>query len=212
MTNVNYPKGFLEQTDFGHMDDDDSTLMFYYSGQIHIRNVLNEIQSNLHPPESTYAFPTVHTSRKLKKGAADVENATRRTILRDEFYHTLTRWKDILPPKLQWSDDQEPSKEINNARLRAKYYGAVYIVHRPFLRQVLDHEMGAPEKHSPHSDSHPGTMAPPTRWGADDKDKANILQSAKICVDAAMHSTVAFDSIIDHRRLIVTNIFGTAHA
>lgn len=67
MTNVDYPKGFLEQADFGQMDDDDSSLMFYYSGQIHIRNVLNEIQSNLHPPESMYTPPTLHTSFKTQE-------------------------------------------------------------------------------------------------------------------------------------------------
>lgn len=51
---VNYPKGFLEQADFEDFNDEESSMMFYYSGQIHIRNVLNEIQSNLHPPESMY--------------------------------------------------------------------------------------------------------------------------------------------------------------
>lgn len=186
-------------------------MMFCYSGQIHIRNVLNEIQSNLHPPESMYHFPTWHLSRKLTKGAADLDNTNQRAILRDEFYHSLTRWRTILPPDLQWKDDDQPSTEINSARLRAKYYGAVYIVHRPFLRQVLDHEMRAPEKQSPQSDSHQGPMAPPTRWG-DDKAHADILESAKICVGAAERSTVAFDSIIERKRLIVTNIFGTAHA
>lgn len=56
VTGVNYPKGFLEQADFGDFNDEESSMMFYYSGQIHIRNVLNEIQSNLHPPESMYTF------------------------------------------------------------------------------------------------------------------------------------------------------------
>lgn len=57
ITGVKYPKGFLEQADLGRMDDQESTLMFYYSGQIHIRKVLNDIQSNIHPPESLYNFP-----------------------------------------------------------------------------------------------------------------------------------------------------------
>lgn len=135
-------------------------------------------------------------------------------MLRDGFYATLTRWRNILPPKLQWKDEEQPSAEINDARLRAKYYGAVYIVHRPFLRQVLDQEMGPLENQSPRSDSHPGTMAPPAlaRWGSDEKAMHDILQSAKICVGAAIQSTVAFDNIIERKRLIVTNIFGTAHA
>ena len=212
VTNVDYPKGFLEQADFGQMDDDDSTMMFYYSGQIHIRNVLNEIQSNLHPPESTYNFQRCTQVGNSRKDIPDLDNATRRTILRDGFYQTLTRWRNILPGKLQWEDDEEPSTEINDARLRAKYYGAVYIVHRPFLRQVLDHEMWPLENQSPQSDSHPGPMPPPARWGVDEKARIDVLQSAKICVGAAMRSTIAFDKIIERKRLIVTNIFGTAHA
>ena len=43
--------------------------------------------------------------------------------------------------------------------------------------------------------------------GMPDKE---IFQAAKRCVEAAMHSTEAFDMVAD--RLIVTNIHGTAHA
>lgn len=54
---VKYPKAFLEEAELKRMDDEESTMMFYYSGQIHIRNVLNLIQSNLHPPESLSTSP-----------------------------------------------------------------------------------------------------------------------------------------------------------
>lgn len=45
-----------------------------------------------------------------------------------------------------------------------------------------------------------------------EKRRAETISLAHICVQAAMHSTVAFDGVLDHRRLIVTNIMGTAHA
>lgn len=131
-----------------------------------------------------------------------------------------------MPEKLQWSDDDPPSRDINDARLRAKFYGAQYIIHRPFLRHALDNEVQNQDIRSPQSDvfrgsrsSYPsqpnerrgGTMAPP-RPSVDKDAHADILHSAKTCVSAAMQSTTAFDNIIDHKRLIVTNIFGTAHA
>lgn len=130
-------------------------------------------------------------------------------------------WRTILPARLKWNDTDLPSSDINDARLRAKYYGAVYIVHRPFLRQILDSEIDPQEIQSPQSDSQQGarstpsafsgTMAPPRPF-ADEKTYAETLKFAKICIHAAIQSTIAFDSIINHKRLIVTNIFGTAHA
>ena len=39
-----------------------------------------------------------------------------------------------------------------------------------------------------------------------------VLQSASIAVKAAIRSTTAFDEAMEMKRLIVTNIFGTAHA
>ncbi|MCJ1464229.1 hypothetical protein MMC07_002842 [Pseudocyphellaria aurata] len=149
-----------------------SMVMFCYSGQVLIRNILNNIQINLHP-------------------AKDAEIKTSVTPLRDEFHQTLQRWRELLPLELQWQEEENPSADINKARLRAKYYGALYIVHRPFLRDILDFEIGS--KKSPPLAS-----------------LEVMAASAKICVDAAMKSTVAFDNIVG--RLIVTNIFGTAHA
>jgi hypothetical protein len=138
--------------------------------------------------------------------------------LRDQLDSMLNRWRELLPPQLQWREDDPPALDINDARLRAKFYGAQYIIHRPFLRLVLDREVLDRETKSPPHNSftplnerHSGLMAPP-RPNIDREVPADIYRSAQICVKAAMHSTTAFDSIINHRRLVVTNIFGTAHA
>ena len=55
-------------------------------------------------------------------------------------------------------------------------------------------------------------MGPPEQTEKQRLLQGQILQSAKICVAAAIQSTEAFDNIINKQRLIVTNIFGTAHA
>ncbi|KAL9635607.1 MAG: hypothetical protein Q9204_002569 [Flavoplaca sp. TL-2023a] len=212
--NVEYPKGFMDDFEKADMPDSavpNQTMMWYYSGQIHIRNMLNDIQSELYPPE-------------------DKERAVRGTALRDHFHDRLQAWRNLLPIGLQWSDDDPPSPDINTARLRAKYYGALNIIHRPFLRHALDHNMDFQE--SPPTQAHAvinyqsrsssyspqsferknSNMGPPGSTQKEKIHQAEILHSAKTCVEAAVQSTKAFDNIINRQRLIVTNIFGTSHA
>ena len=38
---------------------------------------------------------------------------------------------------MQWKDSDPPSKDINAARMRAKYYGVCSIIHRPRLYHAL---------------------------------------------------------------------------
>ncbi|KAL8733456.1 MAG: hypothetical protein Q9166_002082 [cf. Caloplaca sp. 2 TL-2023] len=210
---LDYPKGFMDDFEKADMPDSaipNQTIMWYYSGQIHIRNMLNDIQSELYPPE-------------------DKERAVRGTALRDHFDSRLRAWRELLPIGLQWSDNDPPSSDINTARLRAKYYGAQYIIHRPFLRHALDNNMDFQESPSPHvnvvSHQHRSSsispqamerknsnMGPPGQTAKEKIHQAEILHSARTCVAAAIQSTEAFDNIINRQRLIVTNIFGTAHA
>lgn len=138
--------------------------------------------------------------------------------LRDQLDSMLNTWRDLLPPQLQWDEEDPPSRNINDARLRAKFYGAQYIVHRPFLRLALDNEVQDRDVKLPRNNTFTplnerriGPMAPP-RSNIDKEVPADILHSARTCVGAAMRSTTAFHNIIDHRRLVVTNILGTAHA
>jgi len=136
----------------------------------------------------------------------------------------LKDWLQVLPPQLRWNDTDPPATDINVARLRAKYYGARYIIHRPFLnyalhsqslRESIDKRLESLPSFGSPSGRHEGAMAPPTpralSSGATDQVE-KILLSAKLCIDAAMQSTEAFDGVRQRERLVVTNIFGTAHA
>lgn len=38
---------------------------------------------------------------------------------------------------MKWVDSDPPASDINIARMRAKYYGAKYIIHRPLLHHAL---------------------------------------------------------------------------
>ena len=137
---------------------------------------------------------------------------------------SLAEWRKTLPLVLAWDDSDPPSRNINAARMRAKYYGARYIINRPFLRYAVLQMTNqptdflsieeSPVEHKEFMDH--GIFGSYTNGGGihhpQDKqvEKQKILRAAKRCVGAAMKSTVAFDNI--EGRLIVTNIWGTSHA
>ncbi|KAF3923255.1 hypothetical protein ABW21_db0201104 [Orbilia brochopaga] len=186
-------------------------MWFYFMAQYHIRKILNQVHSELYKPSNT--------NNHLKTAE----------ILLDE----LEIWRGALPPLLQWSDDDPPSNDINAARLRAKYYGAKYVINRPFVEYFI-HRGGN------HNSAffNPGGMTSPalsqssvsqgspstsvhTPLGLDNRrasmgteeTKDKVTESCKKCLEAAVRSTSAFhgfDALAN--RPILTNIFGTAHA
>jgi hypothetical protein len=151
-------------------------------------------------------------------------------------WEMLKNWRGPLPPGLAWGDGDEPSRDINGARLRGKYYGAAYIITRPFLHNALyemDHEGveidlsrfdTSPEDHAtPEHSSEPDIPLPKLDAELDGASRRNqidrILWACKKCVDAAMKSTTAFDGLppINSKEMVprrprVTNIHGTAAA
>lgn len=64
----------------------------------------------------------------------------------------LELWRTSLPDIMKWKDSDPPPKEINVARMRAKYYGARYIIHRPLLYHAL-HYAANPDAPPPPVDS-----------------------------------------------------------
>lgn len=145
----------------------------------------------------------------------------------------LEEWRKQLGPRWNWDDDHHESPNINEARMRGKYYGAKYIIHRPALQYALNHRLpsteafawsGEPTPHLPIN-SHNCTVSsatPPIQPAnsalpqAADSSRLlenldpSVIRAAKTCISAAIRSTTVFDGVPG--RLIVTNIFGTAHA
>ena len=213
---VAYPNDYVEPGAYDHWDSD-KLIMGYYSGQIHIRNALNDIQKDLYAPESESCTSQIHmVSSNLSSPHPDLDRATKGFALRNAFMETLRGWREALPPELAWEDSEPPSRDINAARLRGKFYGAKYIIHRTFLRYALEHDLFSDTEHpsmgGSTQDRKNSLMAPPDT--AAQIQRNEILKSCKTCIEAARQSTIAFDGIIyePDRRFIVTNIFGTAHA
>ncbi|KAL9064085.1 MAG: hypothetical protein Q9157_007964 [Trypethelium eluteriae] len=194
---VAYPKGvFHDMPDPSEMPANIPDMMLHYSGQIQLRRFLNKVhKTNFYkqgeprqrPPEGNGADHEV------------VQSEWEGVETPEETYQRLTSylddWKAILPPHMQWDEeDAPPPAEINQARLRAKYYGARYVLNRPFLLQAIE-PFGVKERKSPVSEE-------------------TIMHAAETCVAAAIRSTVAFDGLPGglENRILVTSIFGTAHA
>ncbi|KAI5364159.1 Putative zn(2)-C6 fungal-type DNA-binding domain-containing protein [Septoria linicola] len=182
----------------GRLEDYDNMLI-YYSAQLFLRRRLNQVHREMYGKDSLDQ-PLIEVQEMLRSHESILE-----------------QWRRALPDFLKWADDDEPAKDILSARLRAKYWGARYVINRPFLDYAL-HIM-------PHVRDNAQTVEDAARDGyGNPRDKADIhlfkaiqqigdrdiWAAAKRCIDAAMHSTVALDGVPS--RLIVTNIHGTAHA
>jgi len=114
----------------------------------------------------------------------------------------------VIVPNMTWDTKKgELATDILHARLRAKYYGAQVITYRPFILKIMELQ---------RSDANNDHGTPP------DKERSSILEPldpkirdcARRGIEALVHSTTAFHNVVDcsKQRLIVTNIWGTAHA
>ncbi|KAI9686362.1 MAG: hypothetical protein M1822_003707 [Bathelium mastoideum] len=197
-TKIAHPLGVLEDMPeppelANNMPQD---MMLCYSGQIHIRRFLNKLhrtsfykQSERRNPGSRNDGANQDDSEPEWEGDEPQANTYKRMTT------YLDGWKALIPAHLQWDEETDPpARDINGARLRAKYYGARYVLNRPMLLQAI-RPYGVGQK----------------KW---DLSEETTMRAARTAVAAAMRSTVAFDGLGDGLadRLIVTNIFGTAHA
>ncbi|KAJ4303234.1 hypothetical protein N0V90_002127 [Kalmusia sp. IMI 367209] len=219
---IMYPSGVWDSFNDALMEEDNSDenshhnkIMWIYSSQIHLRVMLNGAHNTLYGDRLGFDSSNMDEIAKTARSHAGI----------------LASWRRLLPPALSWEDDEPPSTDINIARMRAKYYGAHYVILRPFLYNVI-HNMNLPPTIFPHSTS-PAQVAEssgtPTDTHRDLMDLSfesqQYLRIALSCIESAIQSTIAFDRIGAHEadpytpyvsqrrsRLIVPNIFGTLHA
>ncbi|KAK0850701.1 hypothetical protein LTR91_012315 [Friedmanniomyces endolithicus] len=186
----------LDGTVGNHQQDD--TILMFYSAQMFLRTRLNKVHRELYGSEC------------LEMSLGEV-----REVLKSH-ESILGQWRDGLPPELKWDDDDEPPKDILSARLRAKYWGARYVVNRPFLDyalHIMPHVKDGKKVRAVAKDVHnnPRDDAEMHIFEAiTTMSEGDVIQACHRCIGAAMQSTVALDGVPD--RLIVTNIHGTAHA
>lgn len=220
------PKGKFTITLPNDLNAPQTMMMLFYSAQIHLRKVLNRVHTDLYKVE--------------KQGQTRWSSTVQEALSLN-----LDLWRGSLPQSMQWDESDPPANEINAARMRAKYYGARYIIHRPLLYHALHYghagarvgpvgqsSMDSPtsQQMSPsmlHNKPRASNMArmssdmgstpsassngwTPPKVRIKDLPK-KLKQACEICISSAVKSTEAFDGVGGHR-LVVTNIFGTAHA
>lgn len=184
--------------DTGDHRDEYNNILLYYSAQIYLRSNLDEVHQEI------YGEAWLGLS---------LEQVQEMLVSHEQI---LGLWRNALPDTMKWADEDRPAADILNARLRAKYWGARYIVNRPFLDYAL-HIMPQAKAGKSVRD-----VARDARNNTRDEAElhlfeaiaglsdSEVFQACKRCVFAAIQSTEAFDGVPD--RLIVTNIHGTAHA
>ncbi|OTA70065.1 hypothetical protein K449DRAFT_321060 [Hypoxylon sp. EC38] len=165
-----------------------------YIAQLYLRKQLNQVHTLLYDSDK---------QNKNKNGISLDDPAIEEGIKRIEemLRNSKHRW---VPSSYQWNEKDPPANDILGARLRAKYWGSQVILYRPFLRAILEREPWpySNQAGSPHNqnDELPPNMDP------------RILNYAALAVDALIESTRAFHGIPSNQRIIITNVFGTAHA
>ena len=177
-------------------------LLRFYSYQIQLRTTINSVHNTLY------------------RGSEDEETKPR-SILTSALDHNLESWRGTLKD-WDWDDHEHESPNINVARMRGKYYGAKYIIWRPTLRFALTqaaHSLSSELQSESPMDDQGSSVTSFSNTALDifhalgqnfHPLRPDLLEGARKCIEAAIRGTTCFDEV--PRRLVTTNIFGTAHA
>lgn len=171
-----------------HADGFDKIVVESYTAQLCLRKHLNSLHSTFYKPDSDLTPVSFFLS--IAASIANLEES-------------IEHWAPSMP----WDTDRgEPATNILEARLRAKYYGAQVITYRHFILKILQ---GSASARHPRDD--PSSQLPVPEIAADD---STVREYASKGIRALIHSTRAFHNIGPpwEKRLIVTNVWGTAHA
>lgn len=198
-----YPRDVPEDDSYSELHPNgrqpiNDNILVFYTFQMWLRKRLNQIHREIYGPDCLHQ--PLNQVRATLTGHEDI----------------LFDWRKALPPPLSWHDNDDPATDILAARLRAKYWGARYVVNRPFLDyalHIMPHSKGGALIQNVAKDVHgnPRDAADIHLFEAiEGMGEEEVWKASKRCIDAAMMSTEALDGVPE--RLIVTNIHGTAHA
>ncbi|KAG9231951.1 hypothetical protein BJ875DRAFT_99840 [Amylocarpus encephaloides] len=170
------------------IDGFDPLVVESYGAQLFLRKHLNQLHKMFYSPEDSSQFPYINSVN------------ARLYIRNVEAFEENISDISMFAPKMQWKDSDGYARTILSARLRAKYYGAQVITYRPFVLRVLKENSNDLSVHKDPID--------------DPEVNRKVLEFARMCIRATINSTSAFWGLgtPGKRRLIVTNVWGTAHA
>ncbi|KAF2968363.1 hypothetical protein GQX73_g5190 [Xylaria multiplex] len=183
-------------TEFAHAHGFPPYVTEGYLAQLYLRKQLNRVHNLLYDP-------TTMDSRHYQTMESKINEI--QSVLKS----ARNTW---VPSDYSWQDDDPLPDDILAARLRAKYWGSQVILYRPFLRMILDGEAQPPSTYQ-NEHASPDTI---TSIGIDERSRKGhdprTIGNARLAIDALIESTRAFHGIHKDKRIIITNVFGTAHA
>ncbi|KAF8458661.1 hypothetical protein BGX38DRAFT_1152515 [Terfezia claveryi] len=213
------PSGLSTDPIAGDLCEDDPLMWMYYLAQIVLRKLLNRAHTALYKQHVGHTIAETNRSLNIAR----------------ELDFQLEQWRKTLPVPLRWDESDLPSTNINAARLRAKYFGARYIIYRPFVYQAVHglmgsasspamstSESGSPREGTPSAgtaariSSATGNLSEAggsVGVGTGMKGDQSLEASCRKCIEAAISSTTSFHAFsASSHRPVITNVFGTAHA
>ncbi|KAI1140241.1 hypothetical protein F5Y05DRAFT_403255 [Hypoxylon sp. FL0543] len=161
-----------------------------YIAQLYLRKQLNQVHTLLYDSDKKNGISLDDPA--IEEGIKRIEEMLR---------NSKHRW---VPNSYQWREKDPPANDILGARLRAKYWGSQVILYRPFLRAILERESW-PYPNQAGTPNDQNEELPPNL-------DPRVLNYAALAIDALIESTRAFHGIPSNQRIIITNVFGTAHA
>ena len=162
-----------------------------YAAQLHLRMTLNAVQGLLY-------------AGGADGSGATLPGATAKSCL-DALLDRRGPWTGGL---FGFNDGDPPPADLLAARLRASYWAAHALLHRGYLKRILDFNHDRRERGRPPLQSVASFLQAYPRGEAGPHE---TLNGAHRAVTAHVKATTAFHGL-GARRFIVTNPFGLAHA
>jgi hypothetical protein len=205
------------------IDGFDPRIIESYSAQLFLRKHLNQLHNMFYKPDNGKKLSWLVFDKLLTCGTdapfpAVLASKEPRHFPTIEASQGNLNSIDRVAPNMVWDVNKgEMAKDILGARLRAKYYGAQVITYRHFVLKILEmSSTPSPATEQVSNEFISGVEAPRVNRNAtkvQDIDN-KVLEYARNGLKALIHSTRAFHGLGDPgtERLIVTNVWGTAHA
>lgn len=221
------------ETTPGRQAIDPTDVLWHYITQIDLRLTLNRVHSALYKSQGMAYLSCIAAEGPTL--TAHVDSARHKVSWADAdasgLFIGLQDFRELINKHTiyRWSDGDEKATDLLQARLRAKFYGAAYIILRPYISNAftfhgeggyytpadLDHWLKNEYKANEVPENLPKNHVRAVEFKNSRAMALNYLWCCKKSIDSAMHSTVAFDGVADpnkRQRMRVTNIHGTATA
>lgn len=190
-----------------------------YAAQLFLRKHLNQLHNMFYKPEGDgngnslqLSYPW-HLTPRLENQFPKVANNNKPS----DHFPTIEACQENLntirqyAPSFAWDAERgDLASTILGARLRAKYYGAQVITYRHFVLKILEMSSKGGDN---VTEEFKANISAPAIMDLQELD-FKVVEFARNGIKALINSTTAFHGLGDPgiERIIVTNIWGTAHA